>query len=144
MSTVSSTDSTYSSALRPFDRRFHSRLQSVSYGSLRSPSPSPSIARSRISSVSSTAFDDAFDNLPSDEKMPWEVVRWSKLRKLSSQVYSESGRQSYGTPTCIAISASIAVGTSRGFILNFDYNQNLSMVFGINSKGMYTKLMKII
>ncbi|KAK9471310.1 Golgi CORVET complex core vacuolar protein 8-domain-containing protein [Dipodascopsis tothii] len=136
MSSIASTDSVFTAGpVRPFDRRFHTRLQSPSYASLRSSSPAPSVARSRISSISTAAFDEAFDHLPSDEKMPWEVVRWTKLRKLSSQVYSESGRQSYGTPTCITIAASIAVGTSRGYVLVFDYNQNMLYTLGMNIKA---------
>ncbi|KAK9488665.1 Golgi CORVET complex core vacuolar protein 8-domain-containing protein [Lipomyces starkeyi] len=117
--------------LRPFDLRFHSRLESPAY-SLRSSSPSPSLAQSRISSIS-MAFDDAFDNLPTDDKLPWEVVRWTKLRKLSSQVYSEAGKRQFGAPTCIAVAATIAVGTAKGLILIFDYNQNLLTAIGSNT-----------
>ncbi|KAK9455384.1 Golgi CORVET complex core vacuolar protein 8-domain-containing protein [Dipodascopsis uninucleata] len=116
--------------LRPFDQRFHTRLQSPAY-SLRSSSPSPSLPRSKISSISISA-DDAFDRLPSDNKLPWEVVRWSKLRKLSSQVYSESSKQQFGSPTCMAATSLIAVGTTKGYALIFDYNQTLICAIGSN------------
>ncbi|KAK9369674.1 Golgi CORVET complex core vacuolar protein 8-domain-containing protein [Lipomyces kononenkoae] len=116
--------------LRPFDLRFHSRLESPAY-SLRSTSPSPSLAQSRISSIS-IPFDDALDNLPRDDKLPWEVVRWTKLRKLSSQVYSEAGKHQFGAPTCFAVGTTIAVGTAKGLILIFDYNQNLLTAIGSN------------
>ncbi|KAJ8103911.1 Golgi CORVET complex core vacuolar protein 8-domain-containing protein [Lipomyces tetrasporus] len=117
--------------LRPFDLRFHSRLESPAY-SLRSSSPSPSLSQSRMSSIS-MAFDDALDNLPTDDKLPWEVVRWTKLRKLSSQVYSETGKQQFGAPTCIAVAGTVAVGTAKGLILIFDYNQNLLTAIGSNT-----------
>ncbi|KAK9469647.1 Golgi CORVET complex core vacuolar protein 8-domain-containing protein [Lipomyces arxii] len=116
--------------LRPFDRRFQSRLESPAY-SLRSESPAPSLAQSRISSIS-IALDDAFDHLPTDAQLPWEVVGWTKLRKLSSQVYSEAGKLQFGAPTCMAVGGTIAIGTAKGLILIFDYNQNLLCAIGSN------------
>lgn len=66
---------------------------------------------------------------------PWEVVRWTRLKKLNSQAFSESGKRNFGLPTCIAVSASIVLGTSKGIILMFDYNQNLKMIIGPGTKG---------
>ncbi|KAK9452183.1 Golgi CORVET complex core vacuolar protein 8-domain-containing protein [Limtongia smithiae] len=120
---------------RPFDLRFHTRMESPAY-SLRSSSPSPSTAQSsRISSIS-MGLDDPFDSFPPDEqnKLPWEVVRWTKLRKLSSQVYSENGQNQFGAPTCIAVASTIAIGTAKGYILLFDYSQNLLCALGSNIK----------
>ncbi|KAK9476316.1 Golgi CORVET complex core vacuolar protein 8-domain-containing protein [Lipomyces japonicus] len=131
-STASTTDFLLSSpqTIRKFDQRFHTRLESPSF-SLRSVSPAPSVARSGISSISIN-FDDVLERLPSDAKLPWEVVRWTKLRKLSSQVYSEQAKQQFGTPTCIAVGVNIAVGTAKGMVLLFDYSQNLLCAIGAN------------
>jgi hypothetical protein len=66
---------------------------------------------------------------------PWEVIRWTKLRRISGQAYSELGKRNFGTPTCIAVSAVIALGTSKGLLLIFDYNQNLKAIIGHGTKG---------
>lgn len=66
---------------------------------------------------------------------PWEVVRWTKLRKLNGQAFSETGKRNFGSPTCLVISASIVLGTTKGIILIFDYNQNLKMIVGPGTKG---------
>lgn len=68
---------------------------------------------------------------------PWEVVRWTKLKKLNGQAFSEIGKRNFGTPTCIAVSASIVLGTSKGVILIFDYHQNLKSIIGPGTKGMH-------
>ena len=67
---------------------------------------------------------------------PWEVVRWTKLKKLNGQAFSEVGKRNFGSPTCIAVSAAIVLGTSKGIILMFDYNQNIKMIIGPGTKGM--------
>ena len=67
---------------------------------------------------------------------PWEVVRWTKLSKLNGQTFSEAGKRNFGWPTCLAVSASIVMGTSKGIILMFDYNQNLKMILGPGTKGL--------
>lgn len=67
---------------------------------------------------------------------PWEAVRWTKLRKLTGQAFSEAGKRNFGVPTCIAVSASIVLGTSKGIILMFDYNQNLKMIIGPGTKAV--------
>ncbi|KAK7206946.1 Golgi CORVET complex core vacuolar protein 8-domain-containing protein [Myxozyma melibiosi] len=119
--------------LRPFDLRFHTRHESPAF-SMRSSSPSGSVGQSsRMSSVSIN-FDDVFDSLPSDDqnRLPWDVVRWTKLRKLSSQVYSEAGKNQFGPPTCVAVASTVAIGTAKGLVLMFDYNQNLLCALGSN------------
>jgi len=67
---------------------------------------------------------------------PWEVVRWTKLKKLNGQVFSESGKRNFGSPTCLAVSATIVLGTSKGIILVFDYNQNIKMIIGPGTKAV--------
>ena len=66
---------------------------------------------------------------------PWEVVRWTRLKKLNGQAFSESGKRTFGSPTCIAVTAFIVLGTSKGIILMFDYSQNLKMIIGPGTKG---------
>jgi len=66
---------------------------------------------------------------------PWEVVRWTKLNKLNGQAFSEAGKRNLGSPTCLAVTATIVIGTSKGIILMFDYNQNLKMIIGPGTKG---------
>jgi vacuolar protein sorting-associated protein 8 len=67
---------------------------------------------------------------------PWEVVRWTKLRKLNGSAFSEVGKRNFGSPTCIAVSTHIVLGTSKGIILMFDYNQNLKMIIGPGTKAV--------
>lgn len=67
---------------------------------------------------------------------PWEVVRWTRLQKLNGQAFSESGKRNFGSPTCLAVSASIVLGTSKGIILVFDYSQNVKTIIGPGTKGM--------
>ncbi|KAK6504003.1 Vacuolar protein sorting-associated protein 8 [Arthrobotrys conoides] len=121
-------------SLRPFDRRFQSRLSISSplLGSPRSASPALLNTHSRSSSLSGQGEDLEGD--AEESSAPWDVIRWTKLKKLKAQLYSESGRRAYGEPTCINIFTSIAVGTSRGFILIFDYHQTLMSVIGQNLK----------
>lgn len=66
---------------------------------------------------------------------PWDVVRWTKLRRISGQSLSEVGKRSFGHPTCLAVSTSIVVGTSKGIVLVFDYEQNLKAIIGPSTKG---------
>ncbi|KAI9815646.1 MAG: Vacuolar protein sorting-associated protein 8 [Phylliscum demangeonii] len=67
---------------------------------------------------------------------PWDAIRWTKLKKIGGQAFSEVGKRSYGKPTCIAVAAFIALGTSKGLVLLFDYSQELKVVFGLASKGV--------
>ena len=55
---------------------------------------------------------------------------------MTGQAFSEVGKRSFGRPTCIAIAASIALGTSKGIILVFDYNQNLKSIIGPGTKAV--------
>ncbi|KAK2625593.1 hypothetical protein QTJ16_004905 [Diplocarpon rosae] len=67
---------------------------------------------------------------------PWEVVRWTKLKKMNGQAFSEIGKRNFGVPTCISVSASIVLGTSKGIILIFDYHQNLKSIIGPGTKAL--------
>lgn len=122
-------------SFRPFDRRFQSRLSTSSLLTPRASSPAFLRAHSRNASVSSQRLSDAGEtDTPSP---PWEVVRWTKLKKLNGQVFSEIGKRNFGTPTCISVSASIVLGTSKGIILIFDYHQTLKAIIGRGTKGEY-------
>ena len=63
-------------------------------------------------------------------------MRWTKLRKITGQAFSEVGRRNFGRPTCIAVAAVIVLGTSKGIILVFDYNQNLKSIIGPGTKAV--------
>ncbi|XWW99649.1 hypothetical protein V2A60_007660 [Cordyceps javanica] len=124
-------------SFRPFDRRFSSRLSSPSVygpGSPRSPSPAFLGGHSRSISLSSNFHMDGPDTETTTP--PWEVVRWTRLQKLNGQAFSESGRRNFGSPTCLAVSASIVLGTSKGIILVFDYSQNLKLIIGPGTKAV--------
>lgn len=64
------------------------------------------------------------------------MVRWTKLRKITGQAFSEIGKRNFGRPTCLAVSTSIVVGTSKGIILVFDYQQSLKHIIGTGTKGL--------
>lgn len=119
-------------SFRPFDRRFQSRLTPSPLNTPRSSSPAFLVNHSRQASLTShlLAEDDVENPSP-----PWEVVRWTKLRKINGQAFSEVGKRNFGNPTCITVSASIAIGTSKGVILIFDYQQNLKSIIGMGTKG---------
>ncbi|OAR03066.1 hypothetical protein LLEC1_07848, partial [Akanthomyces lecanii] len=55
---------------------------------------------------------------------------------LNGQTFSESARRNFGSPTCLVVSASIVLGTSKGIILVFDYSQNLKLIIGPGTKAI--------
>ncbi|KAL5629630.1 hypothetical protein BROUX41_001236 [Berkeleyomyces rouxiae] len=124
-----------SQSFRPFDRRFSSRIVSASSSMPSRPSsPATMLAHGRNASVTSQFI---FDRLGGQsESAPWEVVRWTRLNKLAGIAFSEMGRRSFGSPTCLAVASSIFVGTSKGLILMFDYSQNLKTVIGPSTKAV--------
>lgn len=120
-------------SLRPFDKRFQARLSPTPLNSPRASSPALLNAHSRQSSAAFSIHNDGPAESP---QAPWEVVRWTKLRKMTVEAFSEVGKRKFGRPTCIAIAASIALGTSKGIILVFDYNQNLKSIIGLGTKAV--------
>ncbi|KAF3927416.1 hypothetical protein ABW21_db0206341 [Orbilia brochopaga] len=123
-------------SFRPFDRRFQSRL-SLSPSPLSSPRPaSPALLNLHSRSSSLSGQGDELEVDADETSTPWDVIRWTKLKKIKAQLYSETGRRAYGDPTCINIFTSIAVGTSKGLILIFDYHQTLNSVIGQNLKAV--------
>jgi hypothetical protein len=128
-------------SFRPFDRRFQSRISSFNALSPRPSSPAFAPSHSRHASYSSNfPLDQADTDTPSP---PWEIVRWTRLKKLNSYAFSESGKRNFGSPTCLAVSASIFLGTSKGIILMFDYSQNLKLIIGPGTKGMFYEVVQV-
>lgn len=126
-----------SPAHRPFDLRFQSRLSSSPLSASRSGSPFLTQLHSRQSSITSqvSPTPEPDNEVPPS---PWDVVRWTKLRKITGQAFSEIGKRNFGRPTCLAVSASIVFGTSKGIILVFDYQQSLKTIIGTGTKGLFT------
>ncbi|KAK3112554.1 Vacuolar protein sorting-associated protein 8, partial [Teratosphaeriaceae sp. CCFEE 6253] len=130
---------TASGALQPFERRFETRLSASPSASPRAASPAFLSPHSRQISLSSqfsqiSSQDDAISGAGTPQT-PWEVVRWTKLRKITGQALSEVGKRNFGRPTCLAASALIAVGTSKGLVLGFDYHQTLKIIIGQGTKA---------
>ncbi|KAK5079844.1 Vacuolar protein sorting-associated protein 8 [Exophiala xenobiotica] len=118
---------------RPFELRFQSRLSS-SFLSPRAASPAFLGPHSRHSSHASFARGSE-SGIEEDTQTPWEVIRWNKLKRLTGQAFSESGRRNFGSPTCLAVTDQIAIGTSKGLILVFDHHQNNKGIIGVGTKA---------
>lgn len=124
-------------SLQPFERRFSARMSPSPLASPRAvSSPIFLSAHSRQSSLSSNLLFQVQPDEADTPQAPWEVVRWTKLKKITGQVFSEVGKRNFGRPTCLAVAASLVVGTSKGFILVFDYQQVLKSIIGPGTKGM--------
>lgn len=127
-----------SGALQPFERRFEARPSASRSPSSKADSPAFLTPHSRQMSLSSQ-----ISQISSQEgsvgtetpQAPWDVVKWTKLRKITGQIFSEAGRRNFGRPTCLAVSALIAIGTSKGLILGFDYHQTLKIIIGQGTKA---------
>ncbi|OXV07906.1 hypothetical protein Egran_04330 [Elaphomyces granulatus] len=113
---------------RPFDLRFQSRLSSSLVGNLRPGSPYIVRPHSRQSSFASQAFSFTTDSEVETSQPPWDVVRWTKLRKITSQAFSEIGRPvESGSVTSLAISAdhsTIAGGHVTGDIFTWELSRS--------------------
>ncbi|KAK4231171.1 putative vacuolar protein sorting-associated protein 8 [Podospora fimiseda] len=121
-------------SFRPFDQRFQSRIASPFLNSPRPSSPAFLASHSRNVSVGSQFLLDSGET--ESPSPPWEVVRWTKFTKLNSQIFTESGRRNFGSPTCFAVSSIIVLGTTKGIILVFDHLQNLKMIIGLGTKAV--------
>lgn len=127
-----------SGALQPFERRFEARPAAGRSPSSRTGSPAFLSPHSRQVSISSQFSQISSQGASEDSdalQAPWDVVKWTKLRKITGQAFSEAGKRNFGRPTCCAVSALIAVGTSRGLILGFDYHQTLKIIIGQGTKA---------
>lgn len=124
---------------QPFERRFQTRKPSSQQLALRKLSPAFLGSHSRQSSVSSQLSFGSLDQ-SEDDQAPWEVVRWTKLKKISSLAFSETARRAFGQRTHLSVAASIVVGTSKGLVLVFDYQQNLKHILGQGSVGRFPRM----
>ncbi|KAF3017678.1 Vacuolar protein sorting-associated protein 8 [Penicillium rubens] len=124
-----------SPARRPFDLRFQSRLSSSPQSVSRAGSPFLAHLHSRQSSITSQ-LSPTPETEAEPLQGPWEVVRWTKLRKITGQAFSEIGKRNFGRPTCLAVSTSIVIGTSKGIILVFDYQQSLKTIIGTGTPAV--------
>lgn len=122
------------SGVKSLDQRFKTRLNSPTSQSPQQQqqpqhrSASLSTFSNHLKTASQISdINDLSENIASS---PWDPIRWSKLRKLSSQLYSEEAISKYGGPTCVLPFAMIAIGTDRGYVLIFDYHQELKNVLG--------------
>lgn len=118
--------------VRSIDQRFKTRFNSLTsiqsnYSGTGTPRRTASLG------MPSADVDQFFIDGETDKS--WETMRWTKLRKISNQIFSETAASTYGRPTCLLAAALIAIGTSRGFVLVFDYHQNLKSVIGQNTKA---------
>ncbi|EYE91507.1 CORVET complex membrane-binding subunit VPS8 [Aspergillus ruber CBS 135680] len=122
---------------RPFDLRFQSRLSSPSspFGS-RTSSPYLGYIHSRHSSLVSQLSPGTVDSGDENPQGPWDVVRWTRLRKISGQAFSEVGKRNFGHPTCMTVTTSIVIGTSKGVVLVFDYQQSLKAIIGPSTRAL--------
>jgi hypothetical protein len=122
-------------ALQPFERRFSSRLTPSPLATPRGASPAFLSPHSRQSSLSSNLFFQQQPDEADTPQPPWEVVRWTKLKIITGQVFSEVGKRNFGRPTCLNVAATLVIGTSKGFVLVFDYQQVLKSIIGPGTKG---------
>lgn len=118
---------------RPFDTRFQSRLSSAQFSPLRPASPAFLGSHSRHSSAASLAFQPPSE--PDDTASPWDVIRWNKFKKITGQAFSEIGKRNFGTPTCLAATDQLVIGTSKGLVLVFDQQQNHKAIIGSGTKA---------
>lgn len=123
-----------SGIIKPFERRFQSRFSISPSPVSRAGSQGFLQVRSRQSSLSSNVISPG-DGQTDPDQTPWEVVRWTRLRKITGQAFSEIGKRQLGSPTCIAIASIIVIGTSKGLILIFDYHQSLKNIIGQATKA---------
>ncbi|KAI5478318.1 late endosome to vacuole transport-related protein [Pseudohyphozyma bogoriensis] len=115
------------------------------------PASSTFDLRSRRSSLSNLpdtlTFDspDASTPPPSSSvgRTPSETFKWTPLRRISTRIYPPSTKGGagftsagaahaglMGTPTVLAVNGIVAMGTSKGWVLVFDFSQNLRCVCG--------------
>lgn len=141
---VADSDESASISARTAQRNYLSPLRSKHYDELRSSLLSPSgfngtkylQNRSRSSSSASILRLSELAEVD-DQAMPKQAIKWSRLRKLTDQLYSESGNRAFGKPTCFIVSGILAIGTTKGLILVFDYQQICKKVIGNGTIGKF-------
>ena len=61
---------------------------------------------------------------------PGPVMLTQPLTRIGEQLLAPALRREAGLPTTLAVSRYIAIGTTHGFVLIFDHNQELRMILG--------------
>ncbi|QSL64161.1 hypothetical protein MERGE_000316 [Pneumocystis wakefieldiae] len=126
--------------------------KSASYSSFSLKDNSNSFKHSRtqsltsLSSISFSCFNNSLDSLVStsfedskggERSFNFEdAICWCKLKEVNSQIFTELSKEKFGLPVSISISHIIAIGTSKGLILIFDYRQVLRHIIGMGTKAM--------
>ncbi|RMZ91445.1 hypothetical protein DV736_g1310, partial [Chaetothyriales sp. CBS 134916] len=118
---------------RPFDRRFQTRLTCSPLATPRALSPGHA-AHSRQSSLASLGFPVASE--ADESTAPWDVIRWHKLKRVTAQAFSETAKRNFGHATCLAVTDTIVIGTSKGLILVFDHQQIHKAIMGPGTKAV--------
>ncbi|BGP00097.1 putative Late endosome to vacuole transport-related protein [Rhodotorula toruloides ATCC 204091] len=152
--------STYNTALEyPYDTGNPPRRPPLAGGISASPSTSNLDNISRRSSYTNLFDLPSTSDLPTGTSAsnassagrangtspPARTVKWSSLKRISARVYPQSGatagaaalsqaeqiaKSAMGQPTVMAVSGLIAIGTTKGWVLVFDFGQNLRCVCG--------------
>ncbi|ODQ77731.1 hypothetical protein BABINDRAFT_169034 [Babjeviella inositovora NRRL Y-12698] len=103
------TSSLIVSSPRPFDERLTTRLTRNRHQSVPIQTPA----------------------LPTSPPPTLDLLRWLKLAEISQLLYSESFRLQYGEPALIQPSPTVlCVGTAKGFIVVFNYSQQVKEIIG--------------
>ncbi|KAH3673329.1 hypothetical protein WICMUC_003789 [Wickerhamomyces mucosus] len=103
---------------RRFDERVRSRISG-----LLEPRSSPN--RTEVDTRAQPSDNPGSPHISS--------IKWADLYKLNTFLHKNESKALYGEATCIAASEILAIGTSKGYILVFDYRQTLLHVLGGNT-----------
>ncbi|BGP16798.1 hypothetical protein JCM10213_002192 [Rhodosporidiobolus nylandii] len=93
---------------------------------------------SELPSVASNASSAGFGE---DTTAPARTMKWSSLKRMSARVFpptsaagssqaEQLAKSAMGQPTVMVVSGLVAIGTTRGWVMVFDFSQNLRCVCG--------------
>ncbi|KAI8979992.1 Golgi CORVET complex core vacuolar protein 8-domain-containing protein [Pilobolus umbonatus] len=80
--------------------------------------------------------DGTLRNIDRDNIEPWEAFRWTPLKKISDQLYSDAIKQESGLISVMAVSGLIALGTTRSLVFVYDFSQNLKCILGSTNRAI--------
>ncbi|CCH42438.1 Vacuolar protein sorting-associated protein [Wickerhamomyces ciferrii] len=113
------------STKRRFDERIRSRFSDI----IKHTTP-------QLDIQDSDQDEDQDDDDNDNDHNGISSIKWANLKKLNDILQSSQSKQKYGDPTCIAPGDIVAIGTSKGYTLIFDYNQNLLHSLGKDTKAL--------
>ncbi|KAH3673115.1 hypothetical protein WICPIJ_009907 [Wickerhamomyces pijperi] len=97
--------------------------------------------RSHFSTISTIQAPEHSSTTPTSSKTqhskpaPYlSEIKWADLETMNHQLWSHEMRTLHGEPTSIVPGDLVVMGTSRGHILVFDYNQRLIHTIGVDSQ----------